>query len=140
MIAVLGGRCAERRPIVATVSDETLRELEERLGNMREGLLGLAETLRQQLEGDKELEDEQVENVIEALGAKPPGEHAGILLALHKCVENATYGRARYLVRLEALTLVTLLNRLLPGVVDQTLSDWEWAEIVERLEGGGDDA
>lgn len=72
------------------------------------------------------------------LRALPLEEHVEIVLGLHKCVENATTGRARELARLEAVALLSFMNRVAPGAVDRILEEWDWQDIVERLEGGDD--
>jgi hypothetical protein len=87
-----------------------------------------------------ELTDAQKNGVLEQLLSQPVDDHVGVLLALHTCVEKATSGRAHYMVRLESVALISLLNRLLPGVVDSTLDKWDWDSIVKELEGDDCDA
>lgn len=70
------------------------------------------------------LDDEQRERLRERLTAMPDAKLIGMLLAIHKIVEQTALGRLRGLIERESTVLTTVLDRFALEPFNDALAVW----------------
>lgn len=126
------------RERVAKLTPEQTAELRSLAQELKETVAELKRDVAEMGKGqeDEHLDDDERERLRERLMAMPDVELVGMLLGLHKIVEQRTRGSLRGLIERESTVLTTVLDRFAQAPTLDALAVWEEhrEEEVEQLE------